>query len=105
MKTLTRIQKNRLANQRNFALRLMGWHGGQSSALYAVGSCMLADAERGEIYDPLNHRGHHPANSEHDLGALSRAVAELSRDSRDEEYRSSQRAELARLSKRLASLI
>jgi hypothetical protein len=45
-------------NQKDLALKLLDYHGGQSSALYAIGSCMLSDAERGKVYTPSNHHGH-----------------------------------------------
>jgi len=61
--------------QKALALSLLDWHGGQSSALYAVGSCMLADANNATEYDPANHRGH--ADSEEETGAVRRAVFEL----------------------------
>lgn len=41
-----------VTEQRELALALLDWHGGQSSALYAVGSCMLAACDRDEVYRP-----------------------------------------------------
>jgi len=61
--------------QKSLALSLLDWHGGQSSALYAVGSCMLSDAEYATEYRPERHRGH--ADTETESGALSRAILEL----------------------------
>ncbi len=61
--------------QEKLALTLLEWHGGGSSALYAVGSCMLADANNATEYDPSNHRGH--ADSDEETGAVRRAVFEL----------------------------
>jgi hypothetical protein len=37
--------------QKELALNLLLWHGGQWSALYSVGSSMLAMAEKGETFD------------------------------------------------------
>lgn len=61
--------------QKALALSLLDWHGGQLSALYAVGSCMLADSNYATEYDPANHRGHADTETEH--GAVWRAVREL----------------------------
>lgn len=61
--------------QKALALSLLDWHGGQGSALYAVGSCMLADADYATEYDPANHRGH--VDSETETGAVRRAGFEL----------------------------
>lgn len=47
-----------MKRQKQFALSLLEYHGGQSSGLYAVGSCMLSDSEKGRKYSPSNHRGH-----------------------------------------------
>ena len=58
-----------MKNQKSLALSLLEWHGGQGSSLYAVGSCMLSTAERGEKYNPVNIRGH--------LDALPLAIREL----------------------------
>lgn len=44
--------KMALANQHIFALGLLDFHGGQSSGLYAVGSCMLSDCQKGVLYCP-----------------------------------------------------
>jgi len=68
-------QPEALRLQKMLALSLMDWHGGQLSALYAVGSCMLADADHCREYDPENHRGH--ADSETETGAVRRACFEL----------------------------
>jgi hypothetical protein len=64
-----------IAAQKRLALSLLDWHGGQSSALYAVGSCMLSDSDCATLYRPANHRGH--ADSETKTGAVRRAVYEL----------------------------
>jgi hypothetical protein len=64
--------------QSKLALELLGYHGGQSSALYAVGSCMLSDANKGVEYNPLNHRGHGDDGSV--AGALIMARVELRAD-------------------------
>jgi hypothetical protein len=61
--------------QKGLALSLLDWHGGQSSAVYAVGSCMLSDSNGGKTYDPANHRGH--ADGETETGAVRRACLEL----------------------------
>ena len=45
-------------NQRELALALLGWHGGQGSGLYAVGSCMLSASNKGCVYEPLDYYGH-----------------------------------------------
>lgn len=61
--------------QSKLALELLGYHGSQSSALYAVGSCMLSDANKGISYHPSNHRGH--ADTDEEQGCASMAVREL----------------------------
>lgn len=61
--------KIHLSTQKRLALTLLEWHGGQSSGLYAVGSCMLSDSDNGRAYDAANHRGHDKA--------IHRAIAEL----------------------------
>ena len=61
--------------QKKIALSLLDWHGGQASAVYAVGSCMLSDFHHEKAYDPANHRGH--ADSETETGAVRRACFEL----------------------------
>lgn len=66
-----------MKSQLKFALALMDFHGGQSSGLYAVGSCMLSDAQKGRRYAPGNHQGH--SDNEDGQGALSRAIRELQR--------------------------
>jgi hypothetical protein len=55
--------------QKKLALALLEWHGGMSSGLYAVGSCMLSDSEKGVAYAFHRHHGHELA--------IGRAVAEL----------------------------
>lgn len=55
--------------QKKLSLSLLEWHGGQGSSLYAVGSCMLSDSERGMKYEPKNHHGHPEA--------IKRAILEL----------------------------
>ena len=62
-------------NQKKLALDLLDYHGGQSSALYAVGSCMLSDSRKGIKYRPEMHRGH--ADTEEETGAVTRAIYEL----------------------------
>ncbi len=62
-------------NQKQFALSLLEFHGGQNSGLYAVGSCMLADSECSVKYNPANHRGH--AENAETCGAVKRAIFEL----------------------------
>jgi hypothetical protein len=78
MKTLS---PKALLAQRNLSLRLLEWHGGQSSALYAVGSCMLSDSDKGRAYEPVNHQGHAQhvdEDPEKDTaGAVSNACFEL----------------------------
>lgn len=61
--------------QKKLALSLLDWHGGQSSALYAVGSCMLSDSDKLRAYNPANYRGH--AGDDETQGALERAIVEL----------------------------
>lgn len=61
--------RSALADQKALSLSLLEWHGGQGSSLYAVGSCMLSDSDRGKVYSPANHRGHDVA--------IRRAVSEL----------------------------
>jgi hypothetical protein len=63
------------SQQLKLANKLLQWHGGQSSALYAVGSCMLSDSYKGRPYDPAAHRGHADTQDEH--GAVWRAIREL----------------------------
>jgi hypothetical protein len=58
-----------MKDPKQLALDILEWHGGQGSSLYAVGSCMLAAAERGQKYNPENIRGH--------LNALPLAIREL----------------------------
>lgn len=58
-----------MKTQKLLALKLLDWHGGQGSSLYAVGSCMLSAADRGIKYDPANFGGH--------LDALPKAIKEL----------------------------
>ncbi len=65
--------------QKKLALQLLDWHGGMSSGLYAVGSCMLADAERGVTYKPQNCTGHVKY-------ALPRALDELRNLKRDAKF-------------------
>ena len=60
------------AAQKSLALHLFDWHGGQGSGIYAVASCMLADAERGIDYDPKQNKGHAGEG-----GAVARAIREL----------------------------
>lgn len=55
--------------QKKLSLALLEWHGGMSSGLYAVGSCMFEDSEKGVPYSVARHHGHE--------GALGRAIAEL----------------------------
>jgi hypothetical protein len=62
-------------SQKKLALSLLDWHGGQGSSLYAVGSCMLSDADKGVKYVPTNHRGH--ADDGESAGALQMAIVEL----------------------------
>lgn len=64
-----------MKQQKNFALKLLDYHGGQFSALYAVGSCMLSDSEKGAKYSPMNHRGH--ACNDEFCGAVKNAIFEL----------------------------
>lgn len=64
--------------QKKLALALLDFHGGQGSALYAVGSCMLSDAERGRGYIPSNHQGH--------VEAIRRASSELRNMKRDAKH-------------------
>lgn len=57
------------SSQKRLALALLEFHGGQSSGLYAVGSCMLSDSDKLRAYSPDNHHGH--------AEAIRRAVSEL----------------------------
>jgi hypothetical protein len=61
----------KISTQKKLALALLQWHGGQSSPLYAVGSCMLSDSDKGRAY----HRGH--TDTEDEQGAVRRAQYEL----------------------------
>lgn len=58
-----------IRSQKKLALSLLDWHGGQSSAVYAIGSCMLSDSDNGVHYRTVNHHGH--------VTALTRAISEL----------------------------
>jgi len=71
-----RVMRN--TDQKKLALALLDWHGGQSSGLYAVGSCMLSDAEKGQLYSTLLHQGHG--------SALLRAIRELRDLKRDAKH-------------------
>lgn len=62
-----------IKTQKKIALSLLDWHGGQFTGLYAVGSCMLANANDGRKYVPALHRGH----SEQPPYALRMAISEL----------------------------
>ena len=64
--------KTTIKQQNKLALEVLGYHGGQASNLYAVGSCMLSDTFKEKAYSPANHRGH---DGEH--GALAMAVRDL----------------------------
>lgn len=64
-----------MKNQKQFALSLLNFHGGQNSGLYAVGSCMLSDSERGVKYNPANHCGH--AENAETCGAVKNAIFDL----------------------------
>lgn len=66
-----------ITQQKTLSLRLLEWHGGQGSALYAVGSCMLFDSEKGIRYTPANHRGHAPDEKTDNCGALRSAIISL----------------------------
>lgn len=55
--------------QKKLSLALLEFHGGMSSGLYAVGSCMLSDSDKFRAYSPANHNGHD--------AAIRRAVSEL----------------------------
>lgn len=55
--------------QKRLALKLLEWHSGMSSGVYAVGSCMLSDSENGIAYQALNHGGH--------CAAIHKAIGEL----------------------------
>lgn len=55
--------------QKKLAARLLEWHGGMNSGLYAVGSCMLSASDRGMLYRTRNYRGH--------VEAFERALGEL----------------------------
>lgn len=68
-----------IVQQQRLALHLLEWHGGMSSGLYAVGSCMLSDSFSGRRYNPLNHKGHAEF-------ALDAAIAELRNLRRDAKY-------------------
>lgn len=58
-----------MKRQKQFALSLLEFHGGGNSSLYAVGSCMLSAAERGDVYNFHNYGGHDKA--------LPQAIQEL----------------------------
>lgn len=61
-----------IAFQKDLAERLLQWHGGQGSSLYAVGSTMLSLAHKGELYDPRKQIGHYDG-----VKAFETAIAEL----------------------------
>lgn len=67
--------KTQMKSQLKFALALLDFHSGQLSALYAVGSGMLSDAQKGSRYVTTRHKGH--ADDEENQGAVSRAIYEL----------------------------
>lgn len=73
-----------LADQKRLAMSLLDWHGGQSSAVYAVGSCMLSDSQRGIVYDPANHTAH--TDDGEYRGAVRRAITELQNLRRDANF-------------------
>lgn len=66
-----------LRTQHKLALALLDWHSGQSSPLYAVGSCMLSDSMKGRTYNPANHGGHAEDEEKDTAGALRMAIFEL----------------------------
>lgn len=74
----TKANNMRLANQHILANDLLAWHGGQSSGLYAVGSCMLSDCVYRRLYSPKNHYGHE--------NAILRAIDELRKMKRDAKF-------------------
>lgn len=67
-----------LNEQRELANDLMSWHGGQSSGVYAVGSCMSSDTDRGLRYSTTRHYGH--------VEAVRLAIAELQNLKRDANF-------------------
>lgn len=69
MITLAKKPHMNLTSQKKLSLALLEFHGGMSSGLYAVGSCMLSDSDKGREYSPDNHNGHD--------AAIRRAVSEL----------------------------
>ena len=66
---MTALQKE-LQQQRVLVDALFIWHGGQTSGVYAVASCMYSDLDRGQIYHPRNHH-------KHVTWALPNAIREL----------------------------
>jgi hypothetical protein len=87
--------------QKRLALSLLDWHGGQSSGLYAVGSCMLSDSNSGRQYDPANHRGH--ADDDKSTGAVTRAIFELRRLKQDANFPEAVTSEMERAANALAN--
>lgn len=71
----SKLENMKLQAQTKFALELLGYHGGQSDPIYAVGSCMLSDSNKGQIYLPSAHRGH--SDTAEEQGAVSMAIRNL----------------------------
>lgn len=59
-----------LRQQTKLAEKLMQWHGGMHSGVYAVASVMWSYCERGDEYNPERERGHLEI-------ALPKAIQEL----------------------------
>ena len=66
--------------QKQLALKLLQWHDGQNSALYAVGSCMLSDAEKKKSYFTLDHNHeeiiHHACLELYQVGKSPKSFSE-----------------------------
>lgn len=83
-----------MKRQKTLALALLEFHGGMGSGLYAVGSCMLSDSDKGRVYSPGEHRGHDVA--------IRRAVSELRDFRKDAKHPEAVRASDERAAARLA---
>lgn len=77
---------------------MLSYHGGQWSAVYAVGSCMLADANYATPYSPERHKGHQEL--------LPDAIRELKQDSESKiHFNAKERTEIKRLVAQLSAFL
>lgn len=83
--------------QRALAVSILNYHGGQWSAVYAVGSCMLADANYATVYSAV--RNFHTEK-------LPEAIQELKQDSESKlHFNAKERTELKRLIQQLQAYL